>query len=246
MQTAITVALISAAVALSSAAFAFWGQVRLKRLSSDIDGLQERERERRDAAKVARKYHEPLARSAYDFQSRLYNLLGKDFAGRYLDRGNERERDYAVYNTVFLIAQYFAWTEIIRIAIQYVDLGSDDQTRQFARLQDKIFALFTTDRFPSAFRVFAGEQRALGEWMIRQTDLGPECVGYGTFVERMRSNEGTDPIARYLADDVKQFASDTAGRRLAEIQNALIDLLDFLDPACVRFDKMNRTKIPAA
>jgi hypothetical protein len=246
MQTAITVALISALVAVSSAAFTFWGQVKLKRLSSEIDTLQERERERRDAAKVSRKYHEPLARSAYDFQSRLYNMLAKDFAGRYLERGNEREQDYAVYNTVFLVAQYFAWTEIIRIAIQYVDLGSDDQTRQFARLQDKIFALFTTDRFPAAFRVFAGEQRALGEWMIRQTEAGPECVGYGTFVERMRGDKETDPIAKYLAADVKRFAIDTARPRLVEVQNALIDLLDFLDPGYVRFDKLNRTKVPAA
>jgi len=245
METAIWVALISAAVALASAIFTLWGQVKLKRLSSEIDNLQQLERERRDAAKVARRYHEPLARSAYDLQSRLYNMLAKNFTGRYLDNGDDRERAYAINNTVFLIAQYFAWTEIIRIAIQFVDLGSDEQTRQFARLQDRIFALFTTDQFPRQFRIFAGEQRALGERMIRATESGPECIGYGTFIERIGAGS-VDPIAEYITKDVQSLGLEAARPRLTEVQNALIDLLDFLDPGYVRFNKLARTKVTAA
>lgn len=244
METAVWVALISATVALFSAAFTFWSQFKLKRMSVEIDGLQERERERRDAARLARRYHEPLARSAYDLQSRLYNMLSKDFVGRYLLEGNHRERQYAIYNTVFLIAQYFAWTEIIRIAILYVDLGNDAQTRQFARLQDKIFSSFKTDRFAPPFRLFAGEQRALGERMIMHTESGPECIGYGTFLQRSSVEGGLGAIETHLVADVQDIPGlGVARARLAEIQHALIDLLDFLDPAYVRFDKSSRSKI---
>lgn len=34
-----------------------------------------------------------------------------------------------MYSTVYLIAQYFAWTEIIRTDVQHIDLGKDDKTR---------------------------------------------------------------------------------------------------------------------
>src|SRR5687767_14799939 len=121
METSIVVALMSAVVSVSSAAFTFWGQLKLRRLSSEIDSLQERQREQRDAAKIARRYYEPLLRSAYDLQSRLYNILMTDFVGRYLREGSDRRQQYALCNTVFLMAQYFAWTEIIRTAIQFID-----------------------------------------------------------------------------------------------------------------------------
>lgn len=71
MDKAIWIAIISAVVALSSAAFNLWGPIKLRRLSSESD-----------AAQLARRYHEPLARAANDLQSRLYNSLVRGFAGR--------------------------------------------------------------------------------------------------------------------------------------------------------------------
>jgi hypothetical protein len=247
METPILVACISAAVAVSSAAFALWGQLKLKRLSSEIDALQERQREQRDAAKAARRYYEPLLRSAYDLQSRLYNILMTDFVGRYLRGGSGRRQQYALCNTVFLMAQYFAWTEIIRTAIQFVDLGDNEQTRRLARLQSRIFELFTTHEFEPLFQVFAGEQRALGERMIRQGESGPECIGYGAFLEQSNGEGGFHPIATYIMGDLEALEDQplVAKRRLTEVQNALIDLLDFLDPQFVRFDEATRSKVQA-
>jgi hypothetical protein len=248
METPIWVALISAVVALASAAFTFWGQLKLKRLSSEIDALQERQREQKDASKVARRYYEPLLRSAYDLQSRLYNLLKTDFIGRYLLEGSLRRQQYALNNTVFLMVQYFAWAEIIRNAIQFVDLGDDEQTRRLGRLQSKIFELFTTNEFEPLFQVFAGEQRALGERMIKQGDSGPECIGYGAFLEQSKGEGGFHPVAAYIIEDLKILRHQPLGarRRLTAVQNALIDLLDFLDPQFIRFDQATRSKVQAA
>jgi hypothetical protein len=242
MDKTIFVALISATTALVSAGFAIWGQVRLRRMSAELDQMVRHEADRKESAKVARRYHEPLARAAYDLQSRLYNILNRNFTLRYLAQGNDRERAYAVNNTIFLIAQYLAWTEIIRVAIQYVDLGTSEQTRQFARLQDGIYSLFTTDTFPPPFRIFAGEQRAIGERMIRQTDDGPECIGYGEFLDRFAAP--ADPLLEFVRNDVAALEGDLemARPRLIALQHALIELLEFLDPQYIRFDKAVRTR----
>jgi hypothetical protein len=98
----------------------------------------------------------------------------------YYDRGNERERSYVLHNTSFLVAQYFAWTEIVRRNLQYIDLGRDEQTRPLARLQDDIYAFFQADSFARPFRVFVGAQRAIGERMIKE-----RCARPG--IHRLRS-----------------------------------------------------------
>jgi hypothetical protein len=86
-------------------------------------------------------FSEPLARAAYDLQSRIYNILKKDLVGTYLVRGNERERDYVVESTTFLVAQYFCWTELVRREIQFIDLGESSRIRKLLHLQDDIYSV---------------------------------------------------------------------------------------------------------
>jgi hypothetical protein len=110
-------------------------------------------------------------------------------------------------------------------------------------LQDEIYTQFQTDRFDKMFRVFAGEQRAIGERMIRDGARGPECVGYATFLDQL--SKAPDPLFQSIRDDVQNlsFRLQEARPRLVALQNALIDLLAFLDPGFVRFPKEKRTKV---
>jgi len=142
-----------------------------------------------------------------------------------------------------LVAQYFAWTEIIRRDIQYIDLGQDKKARDLVRLQDDIYALFQTDEFDSMFRVFAGEQRAIGERMIRDGPRGPECVGYGAFLDQLA--KAPDPLLEPVRQDVQTLSTklEVARPRLVALQNALIDLLAVLDPDFIRFPAERRTKV---
>jgi hypothetical protein len=153
MRTEVLVAIIAAAVALASAGFTLWGQARTTRLAAQLENLRLVEQRRFEAERTAARYREPLARAAYDLQSRLYNILQQNLLAVYFDKGDERERSYVVDNTTFLVAQYFAWTEIVRRDIQYIDLGRDEQTRRLARLQDDIYSFFQTDRYSRLFRV---------------------------------------------------------------------------------------------
>jgi hypothetical protein len=245
MKTELLVAIISAGVSLCAGALAVWGQAKSARLSADMQALTIAEQRRFESAKAAAHYREPLARAAYDLQSRLYNILEQNLIQVYFNNGDDRERSYVVDNTTFLVAQYFAWTEIIRRDIQYIDLGKDEQTRKLARLQDEIYSLFQTDQFDRPLRVFAGEQRAIGERMIRDGTgtRGPECVGYAAFLAGLAGSP--DPMLEYIRQDVRGLGPrlGDARPRLVALQNALIDLLEFLDPAFIRFPKERRTKV---
>lgn len=201
MKTELVVALISGAVALSAAGIAVWGQFRSARLAAELGDLKLAEQRRIESEKALSRYREPLARAAYDLQSRLYNILEQGLVRVYFDNGDKRERSYVVENTIFLVAQYFAWKEIIRRNIQYIDLGEDEQTRQLARLQDDIYALFQTDGFDPILRVFAGEQRAIGERMIREGVRGPECAGYAAFLDQIA--KAPDPLLEPIREDVR-------------------------------------------
>jgi len=243
VNTELIIALISAAVAIASAILSIWGQMKSARLAVELEDLRAAENRRLEREKSVARYREPLGRAAYDLQSRLYNIIQQKFIKVYLDNGSERERTYAINNTVFLAAQYFAWTEIIRRDIQFLDLGADDKTCELARLQDIIYSLWQTDGYGPLFRVFAGEQRALGERMICDSARGPDSMGYAAFLEQTRHIP--DLLLNALKTDVQDLSSrlPEARVRLIAIQNALIDLLDFLDPNFIRFPKERRTKI---
>jgi hypothetical protein len=246
MRTELVVALIAAAVALASAGFTLWGQARTTRLAAELESFRLAEQRRFEAERTAARYREPLARAAYDLQSRLYNILQQNLLAVYYEKGDERERSYVVDNTAFLVAQYFAWTEIVRRDIQYIDLGQDEQTRRLARLQDDIYSLFQTDRFGRLFRVFAGEQRAIGERMVREGPRGLECLGYAAYLDQVA--KGGDRLIEALRGDVRAVSAHlpAARPRLVALQHALIDLLAFLDPDFVRFPRERRTKAPEA
>jgi hypothetical protein len=246
MSTELLVGLISAAVAVVSAAVAVWGQTKTARLESELEALRLAEQRRHDAERTVARYREPLARAAYDLQSRLFNILQQNLLEAHYEEGDERERSYVVDNTVFLIAQYFAWTEIVRRDIQYIDLGVDEQTRELARLQDKVYSLFQTDKLDRTFRVFAGEQRAIGERMIKEGPRGLECLGYGAYLDLLATSH--DRLLEALRADVGAASArpGPARPRLVAIQHAMIDLLAFLDADYVRFPRERRTKAPAS
>ena len=245
MEKEVILGLVSAAVAVISAFLAIKGQITATQVASELESLRLAEIRRIDAEKNTAKYREPLAHAVYDPQSRLYNILTLDFLGEYYIRGDERSRAYVVENTTFLIAQYFAWTEIVRRDIQYIDAGGNEQTRTLARLRDGIYTLFQTDRYHRLLRVFAGEQRAIGERMIFEGPRGLECIGYAAFLFRV--DTGLDSLTAALRDDVQNVGMDlkSAAPRLVALQSSLVDLLALLDPEYIRFPRNWRTKIHA-
>jgi hypothetical protein len=243
MKVEVVVAIIAGACAILSAGISVWSQRKSARLAADLQDARAAEDRRLEREKSMSRYKEPFARAAYDLQSRLYNILAQRFLVMYYTNGNDRERAYALNNTVFLVAQYFGWTEIIRREIQFLDLGTNAATREFSQLQDRIFSIWASNKFDPVFRVFAGEQRAIGERMICENARGAECIGYGAFLKVMEA--AADPLLNALREDVRETAQHPGigPERMLQLQHAMIDLLSFLDPEYLRFGKETRTKV---
>jgi hypothetical protein len=111
MKVELIVALIAGTVALASAGGTIWATVRNSKHSEAIEKLKI-ENDRLKAAAQRQKeisnFSVPLVRSAYDLQSRLYNILKQNLPHIYLVKGNEREQNYVTNNTVFLVVHIYA------------------------------------------------------------------------------------------------------------------------------------------
>lgn len=217
--------LLAAIIAAAAGLAGVWHQVRARR-------QQQAEARADEATRVFRRYRDPLIRAAFDLQSRLYNIVTHDFLGKYYVRGTEAEREYALENTIFVIGEYFGWVEVLRREIQFLEMRNVERNRELARRLDRVSGTFLAEQADATFRVFRGEQRAIGEVMLSsQPGGGHDCLGYAAFVARRQ-----DPAFRRwfakLAADVEALANEPGQHleRVLSIQHELIDLLAFLDP----------------
>ncbi len=208
--------------------------VGLARVQSDLDT----ERHRREAMidrglaaeDVLSRYREPLAAAAFDLQSRIYNILQLDFFGKY-SNGNRRADD-AITTTLFRIAQYFGWTEILRRDIQFLSFPEDDHTRRVAHLQSEIAKCFLTDRYGLALMIWSDEQRAIGEEMIVDEHGKVQCMGYARF------REHCDDTFAVLCGRLRQEVGDTGVQtRLRDAQHLLCELVETLDGRRLRYNE---------
>jgi len=241
---AIVIACISGAVSLASA----FGGERLRQLGEGARARREQELAEKnraaEASRVIARYRDPLLRSAYDLQSRIYNAYRP---GGF--RGG-RDPEYFRLNTLFLFAEFLAWLEIIRRDIQFLDLGAVEETKMLSRalqqVQDQIAA---TRGSHDELYLYRGQQRAIGELMMvpveGQTVGGPryECMGYAAFVAAQNASAFAHWFTR-LGEAISKVPQRQP-ERLVRVQRALIDLIDFLDPQHERFE-FNRQRLPEA
>jgi hypothetical protein len=236
MAPAVAAALVAGAVALITSLVSIVAGRRL----ADASRFQARQ-------DVMRRYRDPLLRSAYDLQSRLWNIVCADFLERYFACGDETQRAYAVENTLFVVGEFLAWVEIVRQDIQFLDLGRERQTRALIDAIDEIRGAFSRDEIETeVFKIFRGQQRAIGEIMIREPSEPSESIGYAAFVQRLRDPAFRGWFDRLEADIAGPLVRDltTSRERLTAIQHALMDLVDLLDQRAIYFQPRRRGKIP--
>jgi hypothetical protein len=197
--------------------------------------------ERLDAAdQIAVRFREPLLQAVFNLQTRIYNIVELDFLARFLASGNgEEEGEYAVLNTLYVVAQYFCWCEILRRDTQFVDARSNERHCEVVRALEAVRDTFTDSITVNerCFRLFRGEQRALGEVMlVPALDPHPgaprwECMGYAAFVRALEDPQ-TSRWFRRLRADIEVLAHDVRGHdvRLRLIHHRLMTILDALDP----------------
>jgi hypothetical protein len=100
-------------------------------------------------------------------------------------------------------------------------------------------------------RLFRGEQRAVGELMLVPvaTPVGDvprwECLGYASFVDRLRTDSAFAAWFEPLEEGIETLAKEAPQfpPRITELQHALIDLIDVLDPEHERVPTKFRGKM---
>lgn len=219
----------------------------------------ELQRHRDHASKAARleevmnRYRDPLLSAAFELQSRIFNFVLRAF-GVYLDSADKDEESYAVNSTLFVIAQYFAWTEALRRGVQSLDLGDVQRSRDLADYLESIRNAFSSDtKWHGPLRVFRMDQRAIGELMlepgpgIQSSEMPWQCIGYATFCSRIQEDQRFASWFARLDQEVRGLATrDLSRGRLPALQNYLMDLIDFLDNPPLRFPLKLRSRIPFA
>ncbi len=229
-----------------------WANVRIRRagdhaagelekLRADLVEAKEIRGERRSKQAAAEmtvtRYREPLLSAAFELQARIYNICRGRFFG-------EDRSSYHVDHTLYVFAQYFCWREIIRQEIQFMDLGDTPATKDLTELLEGVTHAISATRpgLPMNFKLFRGEQRAIGEKMmvsmgtVAQGSTSHRCLGYASFVEALDRPE-FDVWFTKLRTSIEYLESSGTPDfgRLSLLQNALIDLIDLLDPDCARF-----------
>jgi hypothetical protein len=207
---------------------------RLARVNADLDAeVQARaalfERDLRAEA-VLTQYREPLAAAAFDLQSRLYNILRLDFLEKF--GGDAARRELAETTTIFRIAQYFGWTEILRRDIQFLSFPEETDTRRVTELQGAIARGFLSSDHDPALMIWSDEQRAIGERMIVEEHGKVLCMGYARFCDDYEARFA--PTCEHLRGE---FQQPSARPRLRELQHLLCDLVETLDSRRVRYTR---------
>jgi hypothetical protein len=136
VDASIIVAIIALIASVLSGGLAIYGQMHSLAIEA-----------RREAEATLSRYREPLLGGARDLWYRLDNILRDEFLEAYYANGDEQQREYAIKSTLYLLGQYFAWTEILRRRIQFLDFGEVRKTREVSDLLEAVRTHFDTDRF---------------------------------------------------------------------------------------------------
>jgi hypothetical protein len=231
----------SAALSVVAGVYSAQANRRAVTLQQQLDAETKRLDAESRAERVLHQYRQPLLDAAHALQGRLYNIVAQDYLGVYYRyRGEDDEdRRYARDYTVYVIAEYLCWVEILRREARFDDLQTDDTHRNLMTCLASIqFAIQDDGHESAALRVFRGRQRALAELMMVPTGSaeGPrtECMGYAAFSRRLDDAEFAGWFAQLRADVDTIAASPEDTARLVGLQKELVALMDLLDPERVR------------
>ena len=176
-----------------------------------------------------RLYTNPFVLATEALQSRLYNILERN--GLYPLRTKQPDGSYAE-DTLYLIARYFGWESCLERHGSYAD------NPEFRKLVEKVRTNFTTDRYgQGVFCIFRPQQEELGQLIMKRVPDVPEAEYETLSVSQFKEHLKSPPFneANYLVDTlsalkVARNAEELKGRaRLIDVQNCLVDLLEFIE-----------------
>jgi hypothetical protein len=188
MAAGVWVALIASATSLVVSAFTVWNQRATARAER-----------RSEAKRVLDKYRGALLAAASDLGHRINNIRHDNF----LDYPNSPDRAIdAERTTMFRVAQYFGWREVLRTEVQLLRFDTDSETSLVAAMIGDVDWAFATDRLTDGSKgmLWAEEQRAIGELMVPAgKDASAICLGCAAFADEYEAKFKPMMHGLYLA-----------------------------------------------
>lgn len=181
-------------------------------------------------------YRDPSVRAINELQGRLWVILSTRAANYHYVK-KQGNAQYYIDSTAFLIAQYFAWSELMRRQFAALDYS------ELSRLLEQVTEAFSHGG--PGFQLYRLEHREIGERLMGTMKNGSDIAlfRYSDFRDMITDPEPSKSLlvlhkrAKYLLDNI-----DAELERATRIQNALVDLLDFVDPEhrWVKADRRNK------
>jgi hypothetical protein len=253
MRAEVLIGLVSAGVsvlgAVAAGFMATWSAQRTRRYELLLEAQQKAQDKAEQAEAVLSRYREPLLLAAQNLHSRIFTIVRHGILTEYLHGGDPDMERYGRDYTVYALAEYLCWAEIIRRDLRFLDLGAEQRNRELVRKLEYIQLAIADPSLPRAIRLFRGEQRAIGEIMMIPTAKDEsaeyESLGYAQFCYRLEDDQTFARWFQRLRDDIDQVAAaDQAEQaQLIQVQNTLVDLIEFLDPEQLRLPARLRDRL---
>lgn len=220
MSPGVVAALITAGVSLLLSLAKIGWDERSKRAERQLAAREKLDR-----------YRAPLLAAADDLGRCLHNIRNESFLA-YLDLDDRRIP--ALQTTLFRLAQYLGWTEIVYGYSDRLRFERHEATKTVAMKIGEVGRILATDTLDradeedfrtSSLMLWRDEQRAIGE-LMRQDGDEPRCMGFASFVKNY-----DESFSRWFAT----FARDLEGggvegsARLENLHTSLADLVLALD-----------------
>jgi hypothetical protein len=195
------------------------------------DARQKQREQRLAARERLDRFRVPLLAAVDDLGRRLDNIRNDGFL---VYIGVPDRQHVALQSTLFRLAQYLGWTEIVYGYSDRLRFESDKATRAVTDTLGDIGWILAADEFDrtdegdlttSQLMLWREEQRAIGE-LMRQEGDEPRCISFNTFVVNY-----DERFSRWLGTFAAQLKGEAASRtnRLAELHRVLTRLIRQLD-----------------
>jgi hypothetical protein len=195
------------------------------------DARQSSHNERLAARERLDKYRAPFLAAVDDLGRRVNNVRNDSFLA-YLDM--ESRREITLLSTLFRLAQYLGWAEVVYGYADRLRFETDQETRSVAATLGDISWILAADEFDrtderdfttSQLMLWREEQRAVGELMRQEGDEA-RCISFNSFVTNYETC-----FSRWFAAFASQITFPCANKadRLAELHRVLTRLIQQLD-----------------
>lgn len=214
--------------------------------------LPQRLQQRREVLSIKRKYATPIVLAADEFRTRLENMIKLiDIIEREGWLAASSASGYYYQSTLYVVAHFLGWLQILRRTVVYLDLTSTRETRSFERFLKAISEGLSD---PSLLRVsgtgqparspdqwvFTYHLLAIGEQMVVGQEDKYRVLDYASFAEKLADPSNTsfkrwfNPLLR-LFKDLK--ADETRFRRIVATHAFLNAFVESTDPKHLRTER---------